>query len=140
MYVCIMNRSRPFIVVRGKTKALRSELLSVLSSQVSSQNEFSRVGTSSEKDQKTRSDPNFRKTAISETREKTQIFVIFFASLEMFGKHGNYRKISEIRKTAISETRENENFGKNCLTQGLRKNPLTKLFSVKLNRHFHCFT
>ncbi len=31
--------------------------------------EFSRFGTSSEKARKTRSDPNFQKTAISETRE-----------------------------------------------------------------------
>jgi len=28
--------------------------------------------------------------------------------------------ISEIRKKSISETRENKNFGKKCLTQGLR--------------------
>ncbi len=113
-------------------KALHSELLSELSSQVSSWNEFSRVGTSSEKARKTCSDPNFWKTAISKTREnenckKTQIFakksqkfMIFaiFASLEMLGKLGNYQNISKIRKMAISETRKNENFGKKCLTQG----------------------
>jgi len=52
-----------------KSRALHSELLSEVSSRVSSRNEFLRVGTSSEKAQKTRSDPNFRKTAISETRE-----------------------------------------------------------------------
>jgi hypothetical protein len=38
----------------------------------------------------------------------------------MLGKHGNYRNISKIQKTAISKTGENENFGKKCLTQGLR--------------------
>jgi len=51
------------------SKALHSELLTELSSLVLSQNEFSQVRTSSEKAQKTRSDPNFWKTAISETRE-----------------------------------------------------------------------
>jgi hypothetical protein len=62
------------ILGSGKTKtivvsrALHSELFSEHSSRVSSRNEFSRVGTSSEKARKTRSDPNFRKTAISETR------------------------------------------------------------------------
>jgi len=44
-------------------RALHSELLSEVSSRVLSRNEFSRVGTSSEKARKTRSDPNFRKTA-----------------------------------------------------------------------------
>jgi len=52
-----------------KTRALHSELLSEVSSRVSSRNEYSRVGTSSEKAKKTRSDPNFWKTTISETRE-----------------------------------------------------------------------
>jgi len=114
-------------------RALHSKLFSEHSSQVSSRNEFLRVGTSSEKARKTCSDPNFWKTAISETsenknHEKTQFFAIFsqkiaiFASSEMFGKHGNYQNISEIQKTAISETRENKNFGKNRLTQGLTFN------------------
>jgi len=46
--------------------ALRSELLSEISSRVSSRNEFLRVKTSSEKAHKTRSDPNFCKTARSD--------------------------------------------------------------------------
>jgi len=49
-------------------KALHSELLAEVSGRFSSRNEYSRDGTSSEKARKTRSDPNFRKTAISETR------------------------------------------------------------------------
>jgi len=91
------------------TRALHSELFSEHSSRVLSRNKFSRVGTSSEKARKTRSDPNFWKITnfgdfFTKNREKN---------------HGNYQNISEIQKTAISETRENENFGKNRLTQGL---------------------
>ncbi len=52
-----------------KIRALHSELLSEISSRVSSRNKFSRVETSSVTAQKTRSDHNFQKTPISETRE-----------------------------------------------------------------------
>jgi len=51
------------------TRVLHSELLSKISSRVSSRNEFSRVGTSSEKARITRPNPNFRKMPITETRE-----------------------------------------------------------------------
>ena len=71
----------------------------------------------------------FSETRENKNRKKTQIFAIFsrkiakiaiVTSLEMFGKHGNFRNISKIRKMAISETRENKNFGKKRLTQGLK--------------------
>ncbi len=50
-------------------RVLHSELLSEILSRVSSRNEFSRVGTSSEKARITRPNPNFQKTPITETRE-----------------------------------------------------------------------
>jgi len=52
-----------------QSRVLHSELLSEISSRVLSRNEFSRVGTSSEKARITRPNPNFRKTPITETRE-----------------------------------------------------------------------
>jgi hypothetical protein len=58
-------------------RALHSELFSEHSSWVSSRNEFSRVGTSSEKARKTRSDPNFRITAISKTRSDPNFWKVW---------------------------------------------------------------
>ncbi len=80
-------------------RALHSEHLTELLSQVSSRNEFSRVGTSSEKDQKTRSDPNFCKTAITETCENKKmklvfLFSIFVVSVGKLWKTINKKKIN----------------------------------------------
>jgi len=60
-----------------------------------------RVGTSSEKAQKTRSDPNFWITAISEThknknRKKTQIFTIFSQKIAKIAKNRKNRDFCEL--------------------------------------------
>ena len=114
-------------------RALRSELLSEISSRVSSRNEFLRVGTSSEKARITRPNPNFQKTDHSDLFRL--VFCYFFAknrvfsrklgservgtSRNEFGRLEIFPKYFEIRKTAISETRKNKNFRKKRLTQGL---------------------
>jgi len=114
-------------------RALHSELLSKISSWVSSRNEFSRVETRRVEHHffvifgnfGKRLLPKLAKTNFHDFSQffckksrKIAIFAIF-ASLETFGKHGNYRNISEVLKTAISETRENKNFGKNVFCRAL---------------------
>ncbi len=67
-------------------RALHSELFSQLSSRVSSRNEFWRVETSLEKAQKTCSDPNFRKTAITKTRENENREKLHREKMQFFAK------------------------------------------------------
>jgi len=94
----------PIIISRGPpTKALHSELLAELSGRFSSRNEYSRDGTSSEKARKTRSNPNFRKTAISETRSDPNFWKTAISET---------RSDPNFRKTAISELKISEIFGK----------------------------
>ena len=131
------------------TRALHSNFFSKLSSRVSRWNEFSRVETSSEKARKTHSDPNFCKTAITETREnenrkKTQ----FFAKIRVGTSQVKFLRVGtssekaritrsspNFRKTPITETRENENFGKSRLSQGLSgSSPDSRSSAVFLNQ------
>ena len=90
-YLSIRN-----IEMKLSRRALRSKLLSEISSRVSSRNEFSRVETSSEKARITRSSPNFRKTAITETREnENREKTRFFAKIRVgtsFRESGRVRK------------------------------------------------
>ncbi len=79
------------IVILGR--AQHSELLTELLSWVLSRNEFSQVKTSSEKAQKTCSDPNFWKTDIS--KHFFEIFSWFFAKIRVgtsFRESGRVRK------------------------------------------------
>jgi len=83
-----------------------------VSSRVSSRNEFSQVGTSSEKARKTRSDPNFWKMAISETRENKNRKKLRFSRVRKCSESTEITKIfpkfekrqfPKLTKTKISE-------------------------------------
>ena len=103
----------------NKTRALHSEFFSKIRVEFRVGTSFSRVETSSEGSDitvPTRSYTNFRE------------FSRIFAKIRV----GHYWNISEIRKKSISETRENVNFGKKCLTQGLKQNTNQGIFLKSL--------
>ncbi len=76
-----------------QTRALHSELLTELSSRVSSRNKSGQVGTSSEKSSKnsfpTNSDPNFAKNAFFAIFSRKLGSERVFASRDEFGKSSN---------------------------------------------------
>jgi len=107
-------------------RALHSELLSKISSQVLSWNEFSQVETR-------RVERHFFAPTLIFKGAFRLVPTLIFAnfswklgseqvgtSWDEFGRLRHYWNFSEIRKKSISETRENENFGKKRLTHGLK--------------------
>jgi hypothetical protein len=118
------------------TRALHSELLTELSSRVSSWNESGRVHKKLKKLVPTlifekRTFPKLAKTKIAKKCNFSRFFCNFFAKTRVgmsFHESRRVRKKLEklvltliFKKTDISETRENKKFGKTRLSQGLRR-------------------
>jgi len=110
-WACLSRDVGRFFNADNKSsRALHSELLTELSSRVSCRDESERVR---KKLEKTRSDPNFRKTEGTSRNEFSRVGT----SSE---KARKTRSDPNFWKTAISKTRKNKNFGKNRLTHGLK--------------------